>query len=204
MRPWFPPCRARCCAGHRKQVRSPWPIFTARRTARACSSSRAQRQTRRERGSALYLGLPTMQRITAYLQAACISGGSLFRRIRNRERVTRSPLTPASGRRRTSAPLQCPQPPGRQHPVTHIARGHAAGSVVGRPLAVSLHGGALRRRAAGRARRHLGQIISAVQSTSRVMDRTHCACCATATEWWLFGPKGAPVKEKGPYTSQCG
>ena len=33
------------------------------------------------KGSTLYLGPPTMQCITAYLQAACISEGPLLRRI---------------------------------------------------------------------------------------------------------------------------
>ncbi len=51
------------------------------------------------KGSALYLGPPTMQRITAYLQAACISKGPLFRRIRSGGRVTPSALTPTSIRR---------------------------------------------------------------------------------------------------------
>ena len=39
------------------------------------------------KGSTLYIGEPTMQRITDYLQAACLAEGPLFRRIRSGERV---------------------------------------------------------------------------------------------------------------------
>ena len=50
------------------------------------------------KGSTLYLGPPTMQRLGTYLQAAYISEGPLFRRIRRGNRVTRSALSPVSVR----------------------------------------------------------------------------------------------------------
>ena len=48
------------------------------------------------RGSTLYLGPPTMERIAAYLQAAGVSEGALFRRMRRGGTITPSPLSPTS------------------------------------------------------------------------------------------------------------
>ena len=48
------------------------------------------------RGSTLYLGPPTMQRIAAYLQAAGVAGGALFRRMRRGGTITPFPLSPTS------------------------------------------------------------------------------------------------------------
>ena len=48
------------------------------------------------RGSTLYLGPPTMQRITAYRQAAGVSEGALFRRMRRGGTITPFPLSPTS------------------------------------------------------------------------------------------------------------
>ena len=151
------------------------------------------------RGSTLYLGAPTMERIAAWLQAAGVSEGALFRRMR---RGGDDHTVPAlahqypehrprpRGRRRTPGPAQRPQPPGGERTVTHRARSHAAGGAVGRALAIPIHGGALRRRATGRARR-------GGQAQVRYTGRRSCPARPDHIDTYAHSPTISPCTGPG-------
>ena len=161
-RPWWPPCRTHCC-GPQRPARSPWPIFSGRRTAPGLlvlAHSKTDQQGRGRHALSRAADHAAPRRLPE--GGGAVGEGALFRRMRRGWHGHTVPAFPQEypehhsrprGRRRAPGPAQRPQPPGGRRPVTDRARGHATGGAAGRTLAVPIHGGALRRRASGRTRR---------------------------------------------------